>query len=233
MNMRILPFIIILFSIAFIFKGSSLIEKHLTGQVQYKTKKENHAVKNTERTEIEYLSEEEELPAAPEKKPAPKAKTNPYPTEDFIKECINQPPKYNDIEVKILENLSNRRKELDTREDGIAEKEKLIGIAASQVEEKLAQLKLLEESIQKLLAQYNEKEDMKIQSLVRIYQSMKPADAAKIFDELDMDILLQVINKMKESNAAPIIASMNPEKAKDLTIKIAQQKKLEENGDGK
>ncbi len=46
-----------------------------------------------------------------------------------------------------------------------------------------------------LLAQYNDKEDSKIRSLVKIYENMKAKDAARIFNEMEMPILLEVIDK--------------------------------------
>jgi flagellar motility protein MotE (MotC chaperone) len=55
---------------------------------------------------------------------------------------------------------------------------------------------------------------------------MKPKDAARIFDTLDIDILVAVVSKMSERKIAPILGLMDPERAKTLTIMLAQQKKL-------
>jgi flagellar motility protein MotE (MotC chaperone) len=55
---------------------------------------------------------------------------------------------------------------------------------------------------------------------------MNPKDAAKIFNSLDMDVLLQVITKMSERKSAPIIAAMDEERARDVTILLAEQNKL-------
>ncbi|MFY7962270.1 MAG: magnesium transporter MgtE N-terminal domain-containing protein, partial [Elsteraceae bacterium] len=53
--------------------------------------------------------------------------------------------------------------------------------------------------------------------------SMKPKEAAQIFDKLEMDVLLGVAQRMKEGKVAPILASMQPEKAKLLTQILAVQ----------
>ena len=50
--------------------------------------------------------------------------------------------------------------------------------------------------------------------LVKLYESMKPRDAAAIFNELDMPVLLQVLDRMKEAKAAPVLAAMQPDKAR-------------------
>jgi flagellar motility protein MotE (MotC chaperone) len=59
---------------------------------------------------------------------------------------------------------------------------------------------------------------------------MKPKSAARIFEELDLDVLLPVIERMKERKIAPILAKMNAEKAKTITTELAQRRRLPENG---
>jgi len=55
---------------------------------------------------------------------------------------------------------------------------------------------------------------------------MKPKDAARVFDTLDMPILLDVLQRMKERLAAPILANMDPERAKSVTVELAQRRQL-------
>jgi flagellar motility protein MotE (MotC chaperone) len=55
---------------------------------------------------------------------------------------------------------------------------------------------------------------------------MKPKAAAGVFEELDMDILLEVVSRMKERKVAPILAMMTPTKAKELTFELAQRQQL-------
>jgi flagellar motility protein MotE (MotC chaperone) len=57
---------------------------------------------------------------------------------------------------------------------------------------------------------------------------MKPREAAKIFDELDMSMLVAIVTRMKEVRSAPIIASMNPSKAKELSIELTKHQSLEQ-----
>ena len=65
-----------------------------------------------------------------------------------------------------------------------------------------------------------------LDNLVKIYETMKPEEAAKIFDTLDMPILLGVIQKMKPARTAPIMAKMPPEKAKEVTVALTKQDQL-------
>ncbi len=132
------------------------------------------------------------------------------------------------LDVKLLQSLSNRHKQLDDREKSLLLKETLLVSTEERVDQRIKSLEQLKSQVDDLLRQYNEKEDAKIRSLVKIYENMKPKDAAKIFDQMDMPILLQVVDKMKEAKAAPILAKMSPQRAKDLTIDLALQKKLPE-----
>ncbi|MBL0318544.1 MAG: hypothetical protein IPP74_04530 [Alphaproteobacteria bacterium] len=130
------------------------------------------------------------------------------------------------IDVKLLQSLADRRKQLEDREKNLLLKETLLASTEERVDQRIKTLEQLKTQVDDLLKQYNEKEDAKIRSLVKIYENMKPKDAAKIFDQMDMPILLQVVDKMKEAKAAPILAKMSPQRAKDLTIDLALQKKL-------
>jgi len=56
---------------------------------------------------------------------------------------------------------------------------------------------------------------------VKVYEAMKPRDAAAIFNDLDQPVLLQVVDRMKAAKAAPVLAAMQPDKARTLTSKLA------------
>ncbi len=91
----------------------------------------------------------------------------------------------------------------------------------------MVELKNLQTHLENLIKQYDQKENAKLLSLVKIYENMKAKDAAKIFNELEMQVLLRVVSNMKEIKVAPIIANMDPAKARDLSIELANQNPLE------
>ena len=69
-------------------------------------------------------------------------------------------------------------------------------------------------------------EEERLTSLVKIYENMKPKEAATIFNTLDLDVLLAVVGRMNERKTSPILAAMDPDKARIVTIKLAEQRKL-------
>lgn len=134
---------------------------------------------------------------------------------------------YSKEEMKILQELSNRRQALDRTEESLNMKANVLKATESKLEQKVSELKSLQDQVAELMKGYSEQEDAKYRSLVKIYENMKPREAAKIFDELEMDMLVQIITRMKESRSAPIIAAMHPSKAKELSIELTKHKTLE------
>ena len=60
---------------------------------------------------------------------------------------------------------------------------------------------------------------------------MKPKDAARIFQELEINTLMLVVEKMSERKLAPIMAKMNPKKATEITVELSRLRQLPSPGD--
>ena len=133
---------------------------------------------------------------------------------------------YSDVKMELFTDLAKRRKDLEAKEKELAMREALLKAAQSELQQKTQELTTIKADIEALLKQQTEQEDKRIASLVKIYEGMKAKDAARIFDSLEMDVLLQVMTRMSERKSAPILAAMDAEKARTLTIMLAEQNKL-------
>jgi flagellar motility protein MotE (MotC chaperone) len=129
-------------------------------------------------------------------------------------------------EMDLLQNLQKRREELDQRDAAIQQREATLKVAEGRVDQKLAELTELKAGIEKLLELQKQKQNDEVMSLVKIYSAMKPADAARIFNTLEMPVLLSVVSHMKEQKSASIIAAMQPDRARDLTSRLADLRQL-------
>lgn len=58
--------------------------------------------------------------------------------------------------------------------------------------------------------------------LARIYQAMRPKRAAVVFEQLEMDVQVEVARRMRDRSTALILASMSPQKAAALTMAMAR-----------
>jgi flagellar motility protein MotE (MotC chaperone) len=129
-------------------------------------------------------------------------------------------------EVEILQRLQERREQLDQRARDLDMREAMLVAAESRFDQKIAELQKLKQEIQGLLTTVNSEQQTQLDSLVKIYETMKPADAAKIFNSLENKVLLNVISRMKEAKAAPVLAAMDSARAQEVTILLAERKRL-------
>jgi flagellar motility protein MotE (MotC chaperone) len=145
-----------------------------------------------------------------------------------------EPPKPNGLKVNlepvaprgeraILERLSDRRQQLDARSEELEMRENLLKAAEKRVEAKVAELKDLEAKIKVALDQRDQNEVKRFKGIVAMYEAMKPKDAARIFDRLDLKILVEVSTQMKPATMSAILAQMAPEAAERLTVELAQR----------
>jgi flagellar motility protein MotE (MotC chaperone) len=131
-------------------------------------------------------------------------------------------------EVDVLSSLSKRRAELDTRARAQDMRENVLAATEKRVDEKIAALKSLQMQMTALLGQRDAAQEKQVASLVKTYSSMKPKDAARIFDGLSEDVLIPVAQEMKSDALAPVLAAMSPAAAQKLTVKLASKLSLPE-----
>lgn len=127
-------------------------------------------------------------------------------------------------EIDELQQLSQRRAELDHRASELDEREVLLQAAEKRIDDKIAKLQELQNSIASDVRKRNAEDDARIQSLTKVYEAMKPSDAAQIFEQLDMPVLLSLVQHMKELKTSAILAAMDPDKAKALTTALAAKR---------
>ena len=138
----------------------------------------------------------------------------------------NDPTLFTQSEIDLLQDLAERREKIEKTEQQIALKQGLLKAAETRIEKRVSELKQLELTINGLIKDHDDQQEKKMNSLVKIYEAMKPKDAARIFEQLDIDTILLVAERMKERRLAPVMAQMNPEKAKDITIKLSKLREL-------
>jgi len=139
---------------------------------------------------------------------------------------------YSDVQMELFEDLSRRREALEKRERELAMREALLKAAEKEMDQKYEELVSIRNEIQELMKEQSEEEKERIASLVKIYEGMKAKDAARIFNTLEMDVLIEVMAQMSERKSAPIIAAMNPDRARSVTILLAQRQSLPDLDEG-
>lgn len=172
-------------------------------------------------------------PSAPARPPPPAAATAPAPNQhagpkpEVIATPLPAPmaePPVSEAERAILLDLRRRRTELEAREATLASREGLLAAAEKRLAVRADELGDLQRRLEALETARNERGEENWRGLVKMYETMKPRDAAAIFNDLDRPVLLSVLDRMKESKAAPVLAAMQPERARQITAELAQRR---------
>ena len=136
---------------------------------------------------------------------------------------VEQAPKISDSERAILERLQARRQELDTRARELEIRESLLKAAEKRIETKVDEMKGVEAGIKTATEQKSEADAARFKGIVTMYESMKPKDAAKIFDRLEMPVLFEIASQMAPRKMSDVLGLMQPEAAERLTVELARR----------
>lgn len=126
-------------------------------------------------------------------------------------------------ERAVLERLQDRRKELETRAREVDIRESLLKAAEKRIETKVDEMKGVETRISAATQQKEEADNARFKSIVTMYENMKPKDAGRIFDRLEMAVLIEVASRMKPQKMSDVLAQMSPEAAERLTVELARR----------
>ena len=143
---------------------------------------------------------------------------------------VDDPGAFTAAEVEVLQGLAGRRGQLEDRARELDRRDALLRAAEGRIEGKVLELRQLQVNVEGLLRRYDEQEDTRKRSLVKIFEIMKPKDAARLFDQMDMPVLVELVDRMREAKVAPIIAEMAPARAKVLTGDLAKRRQLGSGG---
>ena len=154
-----------------------------------------------------------------EEKPGPK---NPPPDPGGTRVNLDQKI-VSPSERAILERLQDRRNELDARARELEMRENLLKSAEKKLETQGTEQKAAAAADPKggPTKSKDEVAEARFKSVITMYENMKPKDAAKIFDRLDIRVLIEVASTMKPQIMSAILASMSPEAAERLTVEMA------------
>jgi len=126
-------------------------------------------------------------------------------------------------ERAILERLQTRRQELDARSREIEIRESLLKAAERRAEGRVEELKAVESRITAAAQQKADAEAARFKGIITMYEGMKPKDAAKVFDRLEMPVLFEIASQIAPRKMADILGQMSPEVAERLTVEMARR----------
>src|SRR2546429_480874 len=126
-------------------------------------------------------------------------------------------------ERAILERLQSRRQELESRAREIDIRESLLKAAEKRIESRVEELKGVESRINTATEHKAEADSARFKGIITMYEGMKPKDAAKVFDRLEMPVLYEIASQIAPRKMSDILGLMQPEAAERLTVELARR----------
>jgi flagellar motility protein MotE (MotC chaperone) len=159
-----------------------------------------------------------------EEAPKPAAPAVEAPKPDGVVVFPDQNPQsVSPSERAILERLQARRQELEQRAREIEIRESLLKSAEKRIEGRVEEAKATEAKISTATGQKAEQDAARFKGIVTMYEGMKPKDAAKVFDRLEMSVLYDIASQIAPRKMSDILGLMQPEAAERLTVELARR----------
>ena len=159
-----------------------------------------------------------------EEAPKPAAPATDAPKPDGVVVFPDQNPQsVSPSERAILERLQTRRQELEQRAREIEIRESLLKSAEKRIEGRVEEMKATEAKISTATGQKAEQDAARFKGIITMYEGMKPKDAAKVFDRLEMSVLYDIASQIAPRKMSDILGLMQPEAAERLTVELARR----------
>ena len=126
-------------------------------------------------------------------------------------------------ERSLFEKLGARRDALRQKSEELELREKMLNEAERKLETGLGDLKQAEDKVDSAAKAKENAEKQGLRNIVTMYETMKPKDAARVFDRLGHDVLVPLVLAMNPRKMAEILSVMQPESAERLTIALANR----------
>ena len=133
-------------------------------------------------------------------------------------------PAVNPETFRMIETIEKKNRELKRREEELRIKELRIKAIEAKVSKDLDKIeKGISESKQQLEIQ-DEKTKNNVESLIKVYSSMKPEEAASLIEAIDDDLALRIVAGMKSKIAGKVLSKLDVKVAKRISETLAGKK---------
>ena len=156
---------------------------------------------------------------------APEARGDLLPTPENVS-LESSRRLFSEMEIKLLQELDIRRIELERREQALRVREKLADLAEVELKDRVEKMNELQGQLTVLLKNLSNKEEGELMQLAKIYEEMRPQNAAIVLNKLDDNIVFDLFKRMNKKDTAKIMEKMEPIKARRISKMLAEKSDL-------
>lgn len=123
----------------------------------------------------------------------------------------------------LLASIREREAQLDAERKRLADRAQTLSVAETKLAEQLAAFEIARKNLEDTLAVADKAAERDIAQMTTVYESMKPADAAKIFERMDVGFAAGLLGRMRPETAAEVLAGMSADSAYAITVTVASR----------
>jgi len=117
--------------------------------------------------------------------------------------------------------FSTREERLQIRETALEDRMQALRVADKAVTERLAELERAESALREVIALADTAAEDDLSRLTKVYENMKPQQAAALFEQMDPNFAAGFLGRMRPEAAAEIMAGLSSEAAHAFSVVLA------------
>lgn len=121
----------------------------------------------------------------------------------------------------LLDLLQDRERALETRDSELRDRMHALAVAEEEVDRKIAALRQAEDDLRSMIAMAESASENDVMQLTKVYEAMKPKQAAVLFEEMDPAFAAGFLARIRPEVAADILSGMNPAAAHGVSVIMA------------
>ena len=133
------------------------------------------------------------------------------------------PPMIDDEETIgiLLARLRAREQDLTRREEELDLRDKTLEKLSQEIGARLDELSAAEETLRQTMAIADSAAENDLENLTKVYENMKPKDAAVLFEAMEPSFAAGFLGRMQTASAAQILSGLSPEKAYAISLTLS------------
>lgn len=135
--------------------------------------------------------------------------------ETMTPEACPQPP------AELARALLAREQQVRLEEDALRDREAAMSLANAAIDRRLQDMKAAEDSLKQTIALVDGAADDDLARLTRVYEAMKPAEAATLFESMAPEFAAGFLARMQPDAAAAILSGLSPQAAYAVSVVVA------------
>jgi flagellar motility protein MotE (MotC chaperone) len=121
----------------------------------------------------------------------------------------------------LLARLRAREQDLTRREEELDLRDKTLEKLSQEIGARLQELSAAEETLRQTMAIADSAAENDLENLTKVYENMKPKDAAVLFEAMEPSFAAGFLGRMQAASAAQILSGLSPEKAYAISLTLS------------